>query len=114
LGPYTPLNDLSQHFAPLGDRAPGKVALLGNHPNPFNPSTTITFSRPRDIAVDLAVYSLQGRPVRQLLQGGQAAGTPQVTWNGTDQQGRAVPSGIYLARIVTQDGVDARKIVVAK
>ena len=97
-----------------GRRDPGAVALLGNHPNPFNPSTTITFSLPRDMAVDLVVYSLQGRPVRRLLQGGRDAGTHQVVWDGTDQQGRAVPSGIYLVRMVTEDGVDARKVVVAK
>ena len=96
------------------DRTPRAVALLGNYPNPFNPSTTITFSLPRDMAVDLVVYSLEGRPVRRLLQGSRVAGTHQVVWDGTDRQNRAVPSGIYLVRMVTEDGVDARKVVLAK
>jgi FlgD Ig-like domain len=93
---------------------PKSVALLGNHPNPFNPSTTIAFALPRDMAVSLDVYSLRGRHVSRLLHGRRPAGTNQVTWDGTDQQGSAVPSGIYLVRMVTEDGVEARKMVLAE
>jgi flagellar hook assembly protein FlgD len=69
---------------------------------------------PRDMAVDLVVYSVEGRPVRQLRQGSRVAGTHQVVWDGSDQQSRDVPSGIYLVRMVTEDGVHSRKIVLAK
>jgi hypothetical protein len=100
--------------SPVEDDTPRAMALMGNHPNPFNPSTTISFSLPRDMTVDLVVYSMQGRPVRRLLQGRRDAGTHQVVWDGTDEFGREVPSGIYLTRIVTEDGVDARKVMLAK
>ncbi len=96
------------------DEAPGSAALVGVHPNPFNPATTITFALPREMAVSLDVYSLLGRRVRSLLQGRRDAGTHQVAWDGTDEQGRAAPSGIYLARVETEDGVEVGKMVLAK
>ncbi len=98
----------------VDDETPRTTALLGNHPNPFNPSTTISFSLPRDMSVSLEVYSLLGRRVSRLLQGRREAGTHQVVWDGADEQGRAVPSGIYLARMVTEDGVEVGKLVLAK
>ncbi|MCP4545217.1 MAG: T9SS type A sorting domain-containing protein [bacterium] len=96
------------------DETPAPITALSNYPNPFNPATTIAFSLPRDMTVDLAVYSLRGRLVRRLLQGAVSAGTRQATWNGTDGQGHAMPSGIYMVRLMTEDGVDVRKIVLAK
>jgi hypothetical protein len=93
---------------------PRSVAFLGNHPNPFNPTTTITFSLPRAMAVNLDLYSLRGRHVSRLLQGRRNAGTHRAIWDGTDQQGRAAPSGTYLARMVTEDGVEVRKMVLTK
>ena len=96
------------------DETPGSAVLLGNYPNPFNPSTTITFALPREMAVSLDVYSLLGQPVSRLVQGRRDAGTHRVEWNGTDERGRAVPSGVYLARVVTEDGVEALTMVLAK
>ena len=96
------------------DETPTSVALVGNHPNPFNPITTITFSLPRDMVVNLDVYSLRGRLVSRLLHGRRDAGTHRVVWDGTDQQGRSAPSGTYLARMVTEDGVEVLKMVLAK
>ncbi len=95
------------------DVTPGAVSL-SNHPNPFNPATTITFSVPDEMRVDVAVYSLQGHLVRELVQGQRRSGTHQVRWDGTDASGRSVPSGIYFARIVTEEGSVTRKLVVAK
>jgi|GEM_PF-2470705 len=100
--------------ASAAGETPGAVALLDNHPNPFNPATTITFSLPRDMAVSLDVYSLQGRHVSRLLQGSRNAGTHRVIWDGTDQEGYAAPSGTYLARMVTEEGVETSKMVLAK
>jgi hypothetical protein len=99
---------------PVEGGPPAPTTLLGNQPNPFNPSTTITYTLSRDMAVDLAVYSLQGRPVRRLLKADRNAGEHQVVWDGTDQQNRVVPSGVYVVRMVTEDGMEARKVVVAK
>ena len=98
----------------VDDETPASVVGLSNHPNPFNPSTTISFDLPRDMTVSLDVVTLTGRRVAQLAQGRRDAGSHQVMWNGTDTLGRAVPSGIYLARLVTTDGVEMSKLVLAK
>lgn len=93
---------------------PAGVTLRGNHPNPFNPQTTISFALPRAMNVSLDVVSLTGRRVRSLVQGSLEAGGHEVFWNGTDQQGRAVSSGIYLVRLVTEDGTRTGKMLLVK
>jgi hypothetical protein len=100
--------------SPAGDETPAAMTFLGNQPNPFNPSTTIHFALPRDMTVDLVVYSIQGRPVCRLWQGLRSVGRHQVTWDGTDSQGRQVPSGVYLVRMESADGIESQKIMLAK
>ncbi len=84
----------------LPSLAPGFVELLGNHPNPFNPSTTIAYKLAAASAVELQVYDLAGRRVRTLESGvSRSAGRHTVTWNGTDDTGRSVASGAYVYRV---------------
>lgn len=90
------------------------LALAQNHPNPFNPQTTITFSLPRAQDVSLRVYDVQGRCVATLAHGERAAGAHQVAWQGRDDRGLAVPSGTYIYRLVTEDGVLVRKMLLMK
>ena len=97
----------------VGD-TPTPVNLLGNHPNPFNPRTTISFTLSRTMDVDLGIYSLTGGLVRSLRQGNLGAGPHEAAWNGTDDHGRSVPSGTYLVRLVTTDGIRAKKILMVK
>jgi aminopeptidase N len=73
--------------------------LEPNHPNPFNPTTTIPFLLPEPGPVRLRVYDLQGRLVRQLASGTQTAGRHEVVWDGRSDDGRAVASGVYLCRL---------------
>ncbi len=73
--------------------------LLPNYPNPFNPRTNVVFELARDQHVDLAVYSLDGRLVARLESGTRSSGRHEITWDGLDQGGRAVPSGAYLYRL---------------
>lgn len=68
-------------------------------PNPFNAGTTITFDLPRDGQVRIAVHDLAGRLIATLVDGAQAQGRHEVAWNGRDSRGRAVGSGVYLARV---------------
>ena len=70
--------------------------LIGNHPNPFNPRTTISFSLPREQHVALDVFTMDGRRVTTLVRGVQSAGVHAVDWNGLDHAGRAQPSGTYV------------------
>jgi hypothetical protein len=79
---------------------PQTYGLYPNVPNPFNPSTTIRYDMPAGGgAVTLRIYDVAGRLVRTLVDGPQAAGQKTVTWNGKDDRGRSVVSGVYFYRL---------------
>ena len=81
-----------------GAPAAGGLSLEGNHPNPFNPTTSIALSLDRATRVRLEIFDVRGRLVRMLHDGDLAAGTHDLPWNGCDDGGQAVASGVYLAR----------------
>lgn len=100
---------------PVVDRAvPERAVLRGNYPNPFNPSTRIAFDLPTAQTVALTVYDIRGRAVRQLVSGYLAAGSHRVSWQGTDEQGRTVPSGVYLYRLTTNRGSQTGRMTLSK
>lgn len=90
------------------------TALLGNEPNPFNPRTTIRFSLAAPGAVDLWVYDLRGRRVRTLLDESRPAGVQQVVWDGRDDAGVPLASGMYFYRLVANDFEQSRKMLLLK
>ncbi|HPF70819.1 MAG TPA: FlgD immunoglobulin-like domain containing protein, partial [Candidatus Krumholzibacteria bacterium] len=100
------------------DDAPPAVArtrLVGNAPNPFNPSTVITYDLARPGTVTLEVFDVGGRLVRRLENGTlQSAGRHQVRWDGRDQAGRAAPSGAYFSRLVADGRSETRGMVLVK
>ncbi|UCF04497.1 MAG: T9SS type A sorting domain-containing protein [bacterium] len=75
------------------------LTLYQNHPNPFNPLTVVEFYLPRDGEVTLNVYDVSGRRIACLVHGGRKAGKHTVEWNGLDDTGTAVASGIYFYQI---------------
>jgi len=87
-----------------GGVAPSSLAIADVAPNPFNPMTTISFDLPQADEVTLAVYDVRGSLVRTLWHGHRDSGRHVVTWNGRDSVGRAVPSGVYLVRVITSGG----------
>lgn len=93
---------------------PTDFALRQNFPNPFNPSTVLEYSLPSRSEVELAVYNLLGRKVRTLVSGTQSAGVHRVTWDGRDNGGNDVATGVYLYRISCEDFEDARKMVLIR
>ena len=93
---------------------PAALAITGVVPNPFNPRTTLRFTLPAAGPVDLAVYDVQGRRVRRLVAGRLAAGRHAVSWDGRDDAGRAVPSGIYLARLRAGNARRSAKLLLAR
>jgi hypothetical protein len=93
---------------------PRAVSLAQNHPNPFNPQTVIVFSLPRSQDASLRIYDVQGKLVRTLVQGLQAAGRHEVTWQGRDDRGGAVASGLYFYRLTTDAGDLVRKMTLLK
>ena len=95
---------------PVSKEVPTTFALDQNHPNPFNPSTTIQFSVPTREFVTIAVYDMLGRYVITLANELVEAGTYRVVWYGIDHAGSAVSSGIYFYRLEAVPYVQARKM----
>jgi Tol biopolymer transport system component len=94
--------------------APVGFALTGNYPNPFNPSTAISFTLPASGPVSLAVYDITGRKVRDLVSGPLSAGMHSVAWDGRDASGKAVSSGVYLSRLVQGKNTISRRMLLMK
>lgn len=82
--------------------------LKQNAPNPFRPATTIEYAVPQDGSVQLSVFDVTGRLVRQLVGQVQAAGSYQVIWDGRDMAGQRAASGVYFYRLVTGDVTETR------
>lgn len=82
-------------------RVVGEYELLSAYPNPFNLSTTIPYRLNREAAVRLAVFNLQGQLIKVLAEGVQPAGSHRVLWDGLDEEGNIVPSGVYMIRLET-------------
>jgi len=84
----------------VGALVPGQFSLQQNHPNPFNPSTIISFTLPSDSSVQLRIYDVAGKLVRDLIDGQTMwAGTRQAVWDGRDDGGKAVSAGVYFYRL---------------
>ncbi len=106
--------DAAATILAAGDVLPGAVRLGNATPNPFNPRTTIELSLDRPQTVQVAVYDVAGRLRSRLASGSLAAGSHTLTWNGADDTGRELPSGTYLLRAMTADGVQARKLMLVR
>jgi subtilisin-like proprotein convertase family protein len=91
---------------------PSRFAVSQNRPNPFNPSTTISFAVPENAGqVTLAIFDVSGRLVRTLESGSLGAGTYTREWNGRDDMGRAVGSGTYFYRLAGNEFSESRKMI---
>ena len=97
-----------------GDGVPMATALAGAVPNPFNPSTVISYSLGRPETVRLAVYDAAGRLVRTLAGGAEAAGQHQVRWDGTADDGSRAASGVYFCRLDAGTFSDTRRLTLVK
>jgi len=88
--------------------------LRGNYPNPFNPSTTITFDMVRESPVSIDVYNIKGQKVKTIADEMYGIGTHKVVWNGEDFSGKPVASGVYFYRMTTSEYSQTRKMVLMK
>lgn len=91
-----------------------RLMLLQNSPNPFNPTTRISLQLPTQCHANLSVYDASGGLVRTLVDGVLPAGFRSVVWDGRDQRGRAVASGVYFYRLSSAAGTLTRKMVFLK
>ena len=85
--------------APKVQVLPKDFSLAQNYPNPFNPTTTVSYALPTNAFVKLVVYNILGQKVKTLVDEEQTAGFRQVVWNGQNDRGETVGSGIYFYRI---------------
>jgi hypothetical protein len=93
---------------------PTEFALRQNAPNPFNPSTVIVYDLPKATNVRLDIYNVLGQKVKTLVDGFQNAGTQNVIWDGHDQSGASVASGVYFYRISAGDFNATKKMMMLK
>ncbi|MGH7599717.1 MAG: FG-GAP-like repeat-containing protein [bacterium] len=107
-----------------GSRLPGDFALKQNYPNPFwsgatsrsagNPTTTIAYSLPRKEQVILKIYNMLGEKLVTLVDRVQDAGTHSITWDGRNEKGHPLPSGVYFYRIETKTFNQTKKLALVK
>lgn len=93
---------------------PSDFALSQNRPNPFNPLTTIAYAVPKETTVSITVYNVQGQRVRGLVDSTKPAGRHEVTWDGTDETGYEVASGIYFCRMEAGEFTAVNRMILLK
>jgi flagellar hook assembly protein FlgD len=94
---------------------PEAFALSQNYPNPFNSGTVIRFALPKADDVELAIYNLAGQRVMNLAQGPRNAGSYTLRWDGRDDAGRELASGMYLFRLQAgKQLVESRKMLLIR
>jgi len=103
---YTPTTSVSSEIL-----APSDFVLHQNYPNPFNPSTTINFRLAKSGLVTLKIFDLSGRGIKTLIEGPRDAGVHTVTWDGTNQSGQPIASGIYVYRLQADEFSQAAKMM---
>ncbi len=97
-----------------GGLLPTAFELDQNYPNPFNPETRIRYSLAHPGRVTITVYNLLGQHITTLADELQAAGSHAVEWNGTDQYGETVASGVYFYRLKIGDLSQVKKMILLK
>ena len=89
-------------------------ALKGSFPNPFNASATITYSLAQASWAHLVVHDITGRNIRTLVAARREAGLHQTRWDGLDEHGKRVASGVFLARLQTKSGTHTLKLTLLR
>ena len=91
-----------------------EFTLYQNVPNPFNPSTTIEFSLPESGYAELSIFNIEGQMVRRLVSGYIHQGMHSVLWDGKDNNGNAVSSGVFISRLRMGNIIESRKMMMVK
>ena len=93
---------------------PDFTGLAGNYPNPFNPMTTISFSLSNNNHVSIDIYNIKGQKVHSLVNGVYSPGKHSAVWNGHDDNGVSVGSGVYFYRMTTGEYSETKKMILMK
>jgi hypothetical protein len=97
-----------------GNILPLVTELHDNYPNPFNPETTIKFSLNTTERTLIEVYNIKGEKVKTLVDENLSAGQHSIIWNGTDDAGKSVSSGVYFYKIYATDYTSVKKMILLK
>ncbi len=96
------------------DKRSIKYALYQNYPNPFNPETIIEFGLPENSNVEISIFNVQGQKILTLIDDFKTAGFHQTKWKGTDDNGEAVASGVYLYQLRAGEFVSIKKMLLLR
>ncbi|MFQ6002502.1 MAG: T9SS type A sorting domain-containing protein [Candidatus Zixiibacteriota bacterium] len=106
--PYTEVKEVGD------DQVPYSFELFQNYPNPFNPTTNIRFSLPRSGHVKLDIYNILGKRVTTLVDEDLTAGNKLVTWDGRNDSGKEVASGVYFYKLKAGEYSETKKMILMK
>ncbi len=107
-------HDKGKRAGKMAQTTPATYSVAQNGPNPFNATTHIHYQLPGASDVSLMIYNLQGQAVRRLVHGSHAAGYYQVMWDGRDELGREVSTGVYLYQFVSRGLVQTKRMLLLK
>lgn len=108
------LPPLATGVGPVSEAVPTEFILYQNHPNPFNPITTIRYDLAKPGRVELSVFNILGEKIRKLVSENQNAGNYAIQWNGQNEVGEIVASGLYIYQIQTEKVTISRKMLFLK
>ena len=104
----------SEFASNIKDPVPQEFSLYQNFPNPFNPSTTISYDLSRTSNVNLSIFDLSGKKIITLLNRKQVAGKKSFTWSGLNSQGEQMGSGVYIYSITADKISKSKKMLLIK
>ena len=91
------------------------ITKIKNYPNPFNPETKISFQLNKSGKIELSIYNIKGRKIKTLLKGLKNKGFYEITWDGTDANGKKVASGLYFNKLIFDDKTESlNKMILLK
>jgi len=103
-----------QHLLTLKTAQPQNYTLSQNYPNPFNGETTLIFDSPVIEEIDIDVFNILGQRVKNIYHGQSVAGINTVHWEGTNEHGMRVATGVYFARLKTPHAIRSIKMLYLK
>ena len=93
---------------------PETFSISDNYPNPFNPSTIISYNLPKDSHVNISIFDVLGRKVKTLTNQHMKAGKNKVQWNGENDHGKLLAAGVYIYKILSGGYNQSKKMILVK
>jgi len=110
----TTINDSILSYIPKTSKSPTQFNLSQNYPNPFNATTNIEYNLPHSLYVHLLIYNLKGEKIKILVNQEMNSGSHNVYWDGTNNFGNSVSSGLYIYSLITEDNQSTKKLLYLK